>query len=110
MKLNEQPFQSMKSGRKTVEVRLNDEKRRRIRCGDMIEFIKVPDKTETLKVKVLELKRYDSFLKMYESISADDLDAIGQSMDELLKNTYQIYSPEQEQKWGTLAVTIKRLE
>ncbi|MBM7600368.1 ASC-1-like (ASCH) protein [Virgibacillus halotolerans] len=109
MKLYEQPFQSIKSGKKTVEVRLNDEKRRKISCGDMIEFIKMPDKTETLRTKVLELKRYDSFQDMYETIPADDLDATGQSIDKMLKDTYQIYSSEQEERWGTLAITIRLL-
>ncbi|MDY0407970.1 DUF3850 domain-containing protein [Paracerasibacillus soli] len=37
------PFQSIKSGRKTVEVRLNDEKRRKVNIGDTIEFTKIPE-------------------------------------------------------------------
>lgn len=106
MKLYAEPFKSMKSGKKTVEVRLNDDKRRKINCGDVIEFNRIPDENESLKVKVLELRRYDSFQKMYEAIPENDLDAAGESIEEMVESTYQIYSPEQEKKWGTLAITI----
>jgi ASC-1-like (ASCH) protein len=50
-------FQSIIEGKKKVEVRLNDEKRRKINVGDTIEFIKVPVQDETLKVQVTELRK-----------------------------------------------------
>lgn len=56
MGLYKEYFKAIKEGRKTVEVRLNDENRRRIKVGDTIEFISVPEQNETLKVQVLELK------------------------------------------------------
>lgn len=42
MGLFEGPFQSMITGRKTVEVRLNDEKRRHVQVGDLIKFTELP--------------------------------------------------------------------
>ena len=38
MKLNPAPFGLIKAGKKTVEMRLFDEKRQRIKAGDIIEF------------------------------------------------------------------------
>lgn len=38
MNLNRQPFDMIKSGRKTIELRLNDEKRKNIMAGDRISF------------------------------------------------------------------------
>ena len=38
MKLRSQPFEKIRSGRKTFELRLYDEKRQRIKVGDEIEF------------------------------------------------------------------------
>jgi ASC-1-like (ASCH) protein len=35
-------FQSIIDEKKKIEVRLNDDKRRKIQVGDMIEFVKVP--------------------------------------------------------------------
>lgn len=107
MGLYESPFQSIKSGRKTVEVRLYDEKRRKIKRGDTIKFTKLPDKSEVLIAKVLELEQYDSFREMYESIPSKKFDAEGKPINKMIEQTYEIYSSEQEKEWGTLAITIK---
>ena len=38
MKLNNEPFEKIKNETKTVELRLNDEKRQLLRVKDLIEF------------------------------------------------------------------------
>ncbi len=100
-------FKSIKEGQKKVEVRLNDEKRRMIKVGDTIEFIKVPEQDETLQVKVTDLKIYNTFQAMYEDIPFQYFDCDGWTMQQILDETYEIYTPEQEKEWGTLAITIK---
>jgi ASC-1-like (ASCH) protein len=94
-------------GKKKVEVRLNDEKRRKIKVGDTIEFIKVPEQDDTLQVQVTELRTYHTFQAMYEDIPFKEFDCEGWTMKEMIDGTYDIYTPEQEMKWGTLAITIK---
>ena len=61
MKLQESPFERIKNGTKTVEFRLYDEKRSKIKIGDQIEFSKLPDLQETILVDVLDLYREDTF-------------------------------------------------
>lgn len=100
-------FSSIKEGKKTVEVRLNDEKRREIKVGDTIEFIRVPEKNETLQVQVTSLKEYATFEVMYKEIPFKAFDCEGWTMKEMIDGTYEIYTPEQEKEWGTLAITIK---
>jgi len=100
-------FQSIKEGKKIVEVRLNDEKRRSIRVGDSIEFIKVPQQDEILKVQVSDLRKYDTFEAMYKDISFKNFDCEGWTMKEMIDGTYEIYTPEQEKDWGTLAIFIE---
>lgn len=107
MGLYGQYFKAMKEGKKTVEVRLNDEKRREIKIGDTIEFVKVPEQDEIVKVQVTDLRKYDTFKEMYEAIPFQYFDCEGWSMKEMLEGTYEIYTPEQEKRWGTLAITIK---
>lgn len=107
MGLNGEYFSSIKEGKKTVEVRLNDEKRRKIKVGDTIAFLKVPEKNETLKVQVTSLRTYATFEAMYNEISFKEFDCEGWTMKEMVDGTYEIYSPEQEREWGTLAITIK---
>lgn len=109
MGLFEIPFNSIKSERKTVEVRLYDNKRRKLKLGDMIKFTKIPDSSETITVEVIGLSKYPTFKKMYESIPAHDLDAVGGSIDEMVERTYQLYSPDREREWGTVAISIKLL-
>ena len=103
-------FQSIIEGKKKVEVRLNDERRREIKVGDMIEFIKVPQQDETLKVHVTGIRKYDTFKEMYEDIPFKDFDCEGWTLNEMIDGTYEIYTPEQEKEWGTLAITISFIE
>lgn len=42
MKLYESNFEDLKSGKKKREYRLNDEKRKLVRVGDTIRFLKLP--------------------------------------------------------------------
>lgn len=100
-------FQPIMDGKKKVEVRLNDENRRKIQVGDRIEFIKVPEQDETLTVQVTEIRKYDTFQEMYEAIPFKDFDCEGWTMQEMIDGTYEIYTPEQEKAWGALAITIK---
>ena len=101
-------FSSIKEGKKTIEVRLNDEKRRKIKVGDTIKFISLPSKNETLHVQVTALRKYDTFEAMYKDIPFKAFDCEGWTMKEMLDGTYEIYTPEQEKQWGTLAITIQQ--
>ncbi|WP_245823517.1 ASCH domain-containing protein [Metabacillus halosaccharovorans] len=87
-------FKVIKEGKKKVEVRLNDEKRRKIKVGDTIEFVKFPDQNETMKVQVTELRKYDMFEAMYMDIAFQEFGCEGWTMEEMLKGTYEIYTPE----------------
>ncbi|MGE6260128.1 hypothetical protein ACQKCU_19985 [Heyndrickxia sporothermodurans] len=44
---------------------------------------------------------------MYEDISFKDFDCEGWTMDNMVNGTYEIYTPDQEKEWGTLAIKIK---
>ncbi|RKQ34029.1 ASCH domain-containing protein [Oceanobacillus halophilus] len=110
MRLYNVPFESIQSERKTVEVRLNDEKRRSLQIGDEIEFTKLPNQNQKLRVQVIGLKTFPTFKEMYESIPSSAFDTQGESIQGMVENTYQIYTPEQEKKWGTLAIEMKLLD
>ena len=51
MKLNNEPFIKIKNGTKTVELRLNDEKRKLLNVGDVICFTNI-NTLENLEVLV----------------------------------------------------------
>ena len=102
MKLNESPFERMKSGTKTIEFRLFDEKRKAIRVGDKIEFSKLPDLQEKLLVDVVELYRENTFENLFRKLYTDE-----EEITKKTKTMYEIYSPEKEQQYGILGIKIK---
>lgn len=109
MGLYNKPFQSIQSGHKVYEVRLYDTKRQLIKQGDHIVFTNLTT-SATMTVKVTEIKRYESFKAMYEQIDKKLLDCENDSLEEMLENTYKIYTKEQEQKWGTVAIGIEGIK
>lgn len=109
MKLNAQPFESILSGTKRFEIRLFDEKRQQVAVGDTITLTRVPQGTGSLLVEVVGLRRFDTFGELYQALPLTDIDCDGWTLDELLWSTYQIYSREQEQKHGALAIEIRLL-
>lgn len=101
MKLQESPFERIKNGTKTVEFRLYDEKRKKIKIGDQIEFSKLPDLQETILVDVLDLYREDTFENLFKKLFTDE--------DEIKKETksmYQYYSPDEEKQYGVVGIKI----
>ena len=105
MKLNEDPFERIKNGTKTIEFRLYDEKRRKVKIGDKIEFSKLPDLQEKILVDVLDLYTEPSFEELFEKLYKDK---------ELAKQKanamYEIYSPENEKKYGVVGIKIKLVD
>ncbi|KMN45705.1 MULTISPECIES: ASCH domain-containing protein [Bacillus] len=106
MRLYNEPFQSICSGKKVFEVRLYDKKRQQIKQGDEIVFTNLVT-AEIIAVKVTEIKRYESFKEMYEQIDGKLFDRENVSIEERLESTYKIYTKEQEKEWGTVAIGIK---
>lgn len=103
MKLNESPFNRIKNGTKTVEFRLYDEKRKQIKVGDKIEFLKLPELKEKLVVEVLELYQDKTFENLFRKLYKDSEEEI----ERKTKSMYEIYSSDQEEQYGVLGIKIK---
>ncbi len=106
MKLWRQPFENIKSGRKTIELRLRDEKRSKIKVGDRIRFDLV-DGAESLTAEVVALYSFASFEELYKALPLekcgyeDATKARWQDMEEY-------YSKEEQEKYGVLGIEIKK--
>ena len=79
MKLERLPFNKIKAGIKTIEIRLNDTKRRQVTIGDQIEFVCLSDTTQKIRVRVIALHRYSTFKELYMNLPHT---AIGYGKDE----------------------------
>ena len=102
MKLLESPFKRIKDGTKTIEFRLNDEKRQKINIGDKIEFTLLPELKEKLIVEVLEIYNADTFYQLFLNLGNNDEEA-----KEHTEGMYTIYSKEEEEKYGAWGAKIK---
>lgn len=104
MKLQEDPFERIKNGTKTVEFRLYDEKRRTIQIGDEIEFSKLPELQEKLLVKVIDLCKEESFEKLFKKVF------VGEDKEKIIekaKSMNRFYTPEQEKEYGVVGIKIE---
>lgn len=85
-----------------------DEKRQKINVGDSIIFSKQPDLTDQLTVQVTQLSRFPTFDGLVSHFS---MTSFGYpetySKQAFLDSIYKIYTREEEQKYGILAIGIK---
>lgn len=107
MKLNNEPFECIKNGKKTIELRLNDEKRKLLTVGDYIEFTNRVT-NEKLLVEVIDLFKYNSFEELYKHFNKIEM---GYSINEEAnpKDMENYYSKEEQEKYGVLGIKIKKL-
>ena len=107
MNLYPSPFFKIKNGVKTIELRLYDEKRRKVVPGDTIRFYNSENANETILTKVLELYVFDTFDELYKELPLlecgytenDICSASAKDMDEY-------YSPERQKQFGVVGIRI----
>ncbi|TPR19334.1 ASCH domain-containing protein [Apilactobacillus timberlakei] len=109
MGLNEDQFDLIKYGSKTIEIRLNDIKRRNLVSGDYIHFISTKEHRKMI-VQVNSIETFDTFKDIYLKYSGTEVGSKNEdSLYKMLDETYSIYSREQEQKWGVIAIHLTPL-
>ena len=107
MHLKEKPFFMIKSGKKDIEMRLYDDKRKKIQVGDTIEFSNI-ETGQVLTTEVVGIHKYSDFDKLYSDF---DKSRLGYYDDEQASPTdmAQYYSNEEIQKYGVVGIEIKRV-
>lgn len=108
MKLWNAPFESVKSGRKRVEMRLFDEKRAALAVGDTIVFTNA-DTGERLRCKITALRRYKIFEELYQNYNKVE---IGYREEEQAdpKDMLAYYPQEEIDRYGVVAIEIELKE
>ena len=107
MHLNHQPFMAIKNGTKTIEVRLNDEKRSKLHVGEEIRFTDLKT-DETVVTEILGLEQFASFKDLFRKYSGVIIGSPeDESIDELDRENQEIYSRKMEEKYGALAIKIR---
>jgi ASC-1-like (ASCH) protein len=106
MKLQPSPFEKVKRGTKTIEVRLNDEKRKQVRVGDEIVFSLIADPAQKVRTEVLELLPFPTFQELFAAFPPEQYG--GTSKDEYAA-MYKYYPREEEEKYGVLGIKLRYL-
>ena len=106
MKLHPLPFAMIKSGKKTIELRLFDEKRQLLRVGDIIVFTNTAT-GETLTKTVVKLHRFDDFEELYRTLPLlqcgyTEADIHTASPDDMA----QYYSLAQQSRCGVVGIEL----
>lgn len=108
MRLENQPFCEIRDGKKTIEIRIFDDKRRRLDVGDKIIFTNLSDQEQKIAVNIKALYRYGSFRELFEEISSDRCgNLVDSSVEELVEKMREYYSEEDEAKCGVLGIKIE---
>lgn len=105
MNLRSNPFELIKAKRKTIEMRLLDEKRKKLNIGDLIIFSNVETKEEII-AEVVNLNSYASFEELYANYKKSEL---GYKDNESANSSdmLEYYSKENILKYGVLAIEIR---
>lgn len=108
MKLCPTPFEKISSGRKKYELRLDDEKRKLVKKGDLIVFTQT-ETQEELAVKVADVLRFADFKALYAVLPADELGyGENEKADPADMRTY--YDDESVEKCGVVAIKVEKID
>ena len=100
-------YNLLKSGKKTIELRLFDEKRQKIQVGDEIVFSDSSNQDDNFKAIVLKLHRAESFDALCNIILPDK--AGFSTKEELISVLEEFYTPSAQKKFGVVGIEIKKL-
>lgn len=105
MGLQSEYFDAVKNGNKKYELRLNDEKRKLIKKGDIITFLKEPDRIDDIDAIVTDLVYFNNFTEVVENIDVNLL-AFNKTKEDLIKDLNKYYSVEKQNEYGVVAIEI----
>lgn len=110
MNLNSTPFNMIKLGQKTIELRLNDEKRQLLNIGDEIEFTNTEEVSKKLYVKVINIYKFSSFEELYENLPLHKCGYSLKEVDAAKASDMNIYySPDRQAEFGVLGIEIEKI-
>lgn len=110
MKLYRENFLALKTGTKTREYRLHDEKRKIIQVGDLIRFFCLPDLQESILTEVIKKEVFTNWYDCYQTYFEEDFKDDYATVEDVVLDTYQggYYSEEETEKYGCCVLTLKK--
>lgn len=107
MRLKNDPFMKIKNGTKTIEIRLNDEKRQLLKAGDYIEFTN-RETEEKLVVQIEAIYKFNNFEELYKAFDKVEL-GYEENQEANPQDMEQYYSLEEQKNYGVIGIKIKKV-
>lgn len=108
MNLQDTYYKYIDNGTKRIELRVNDEKRRKIKIGDTITFTNLTT-NEKLLVRVVDLLYYDNFEKLIDDNDIAVLADKSITKEELLNILSEFYTKEEQEEYGVVGIKIEKI-
>ena len=107
MKLRQTPFEMIKSGEKTIELRLYDEKRQSVAVGDDIEFTCV-ESGERLMRTVRAIHIFASFAELYRALPLEKCGYTAENAaDASPSDMEEYYTREEQSRYGVIGIELE---
>lgn len=106
MKLKKEYFNYIKNGTKRIEIRLNDEKRSKIKLDDIINFHLIDDE-EIITVKVTGLLKYKNVENLIDDFDMEMLTEKGMKKSEFINIFNNIYSESEQEAKSILGIRFE---
>lgn len=108
MKLDEKYYNYILNGTKEYEIRLNDEKRKSLKKGDLIKFYNNSNEGDYFISQVEELIYFNNFKEVVDSINMKSLSDKNESPSDFLNTLDHFYSKEEQEKYGVVAIKLNK--
>lgn len=110
MNLTPQPFALIADGRKTIELRLLDEKRQKIAVGDTLIFKNTEDPALQLRCVVKKLHCFASFAALYAALPLEKCGYLPEELaDAKAEDMALYYPPEKQAEYGVVGIEVQRV-
>ncbi len=103
MRLTNPPFEKIRTGAKTIESRLYDEKRRLVELGDQVIFTNGDG--DSIATTVVALLRYPTFCAMFADLGPRPFG--GESVHALSEEVHMFYSKEDEIQYTVVGIKFE---
>lgn len=100
-------FDFIKYGTKRIELRLNDEKRQKIKTGDTIVFSEKDNTQNQIETKVIDLFKYRTFSELLDKFDPEIFADKNFSKQDILNALDRFYTKEDQLKYGVIGIQIE---
>ena len=110
MNLHPQPFGMIAAGKKTIELRLLDEKRKQIAVGDILVFTNT-DTGEQLRCEVKSLHVFPNFAVLYGALPLEKCGYLPEELaDARPEDMDAYYAPAEQKQFGVVGIEIALID